>query len=91
MRSEGNGDPAVCMKNLLQITRGEVRLDILRGMDSTIIDLPESFVMARVVSEAYWLISNYEPRVDFNAVNIEGIAGTGNIGDFILNSTGNLE
>lgn len=70
MKSSGNGMPQNCMQNLLRMTRGEVRFDILRGMESTIIDLPETFAMAKAQTGAYWLASNYEPRIAFDGTEL---------------------
>lgn len=42
MKSSGNGLPQLCLVNLFRMTRGEVRFDVLRGMDSSITDKPET-------------------------------------------------
>lgn len=88
MKSKGNGEPKNCMANLLRIIRGEVRMDILRGLDSAIIDLPETFAMTKLRAEAYWLVSNYEPRVEFQGGELEGM---NSLGDFIIMAKGEEE
>lgn len=62
MRSEGNGTIGTCMANLLRLRRGDVRLDILRGIDPDIIDRPEPEAVIKLQAESYWVLFNYEPR-----------------------------
>lgn len=77
MKSSGNSDKQLCMMNLLRIVRGEVRFDILRGMIGEIIDMPAPAAIVKLQAEAYWLIENYEPRIDFNGVDIESVTDHG--------------
>lgn len=71
MKSKGNSEPQNCMLNLLRLNRGEVRLDIQRGLDPEMIDMPETFVTARLQAEAYWLLNHYEPRINFTGLQRE--------------------
>lgn len=77
MKSSGNSDKQLCMNNLLRILRGEVRLDILRGMIGDIIDMPAPAAIVKLQSEAYWLIENYEPRIAFNGIDMEALTDHG--------------
>lgn len=77
MKSSGNGSPNTCMTNLLRITRSEVRFDILRGMLAEVIDMPATMAISKLRAEAYWLISNYEPRITFGGLNLESLTEAG--------------
>lgn len=63
MISKGNGDPARCAKNLLQIARGEVPFDRVRGLDATIYDRPAVDAAPALRNDAQWMLGIYEPRV----------------------------
>lgn len=71
MRATGNGAPIVCANNLLQITRGEVPFERVKGLDPRMIDRPHSVAEAEIQQDAEWLLETYEPRVDVNAINVE--------------------
>lgn len=71
MRATGNGTPGVCANNLLQITRGEVPFDRVKGLDPRLIDRPFGIAAAEIQQDAEWLLETYEPRVDINSINIE--------------------
>ncbi len=71
MRATGNGAPRVCANNLLQITRGEVPFERVKGLDPRLIDRPFGIAEAEIQQDAEWLLETYEPRVDVNAINIE--------------------
>lgn len=87
MRSEGNGKPEICMLNLLRLHQGEVRFDILRGIDSSLVDMPETIATPRLRAEAYWLVSRYEPRITFSGITTDSLEEFGN---FTLTATGNI-
>lgn len=76
MRANGNGAADVCANNLLQIARGEVPFDRVKGLDPRMIDRPMSLVQSDIRQDAEWLISTYEPRVTINAINIDHETGT---------------
>ena len=76
MRAKDNGTPEVCANNLLQITRGEVPFERVKGLDPRMIDRPLSEAEGDIRQDAAWLISTYEPRVTVNAVNIKHATGT---------------
>lgn len=75
MRSKGNGSVEVCANNLLQIVRGEVPFERVKGLDPRLIDRPMSEAENDIRQDAEWLISTYEPRVTVNAINIEQATG----------------
>lgn len=77
MKASGNGNKETCMTNLLRIIRGEVRFDILRGMPGNIIDMPAPAAVAKLQAEAYWIISNYEPRIAFDGIDLESVTAEG--------------
>lgn len=70
MRSNGNGAPGVCANNLLQITRGEVPFERVKGLDPRMIDRPMSEAESEIRQDAEWLLNTYEPRVAVNAIDI---------------------
>ena len=76
MRSTGNGAVEVCANNLLQITRGEVPFERVKGLDPRMIDRPLSEVKGSIRQDAEWLLDTYEPRVKVNAINIDQATGT---------------
>ena len=75
MRAKGNGTPEMCANNLLQIARGEVPFERVKGLDPRMIDRPISEAEGDIRQDAEWLISTYEPRVTVNAINITHATG----------------
>ena len=78
MRSKGNGTPAVCVDNLLKISRGEVPFERVKGLDPRMIDRPLVEVEASLQQDAEWLLSTYEPRVTVTGVRVsqfDGVTG----------------
>ena len=71
MRAKGNGAPNVCANNLLQITRGEVPFERVKGIDHRIIDRPLSIAVAEAKQDAEWLLETYEPRAEVTSINIK--------------------
>lgn len=82
MRAHGNGTPEVCANNLLQITRGEVPFERVKGLDPRLIDRPLSEAAGQIRQDADWLISTYEPRVTVSIINVEQTDGTS--GGFLI-------
>lgn len=70
MRAHGNGIPGVCANNLLQISRGEVPFERVKGLDPRMIDRPMSEAESEIRQDAEWVISTYEPRVEVDAIDI---------------------
>jgi len=65
MLKSGNSKAQTCANNLLQLTRGEVPLDQLRGIRADIVDMPATAAAPYLQAAAYWVIEHYEPRLQF--------------------------
>lgn len=87
MLSTGNSDPETCVNNLLMLTEGEVHIDQCRGLRDDLVDRPASTVAAYLQAHAYWLVRNYEPRVDFSGTSLS----LSNRADAGFSATANLE
>ena len=70
MKAKGNGKPQQCVANLMNLYQYEVPYARLKGMDSSIIDLPRDEAEVTAKNHATWLIENYEPRVTVNDIKI---------------------
>lgn len=70
MKSKGNGTPQQCIANLINLFQYEVPYARLKGMPADIIDKPDDEAATIARNHATWLISNYEPRVKINNINI---------------------
>ena len=70
MKSSGNGLPQQCVANLLNLWQFEVPYARLKGMDTSIVDLPKDEAEVSAKNHATWLIENYEPRVTVNDIDI---------------------
>ena len=70
MLSKNNSSPAVCINNLLQISRGEVPYDRVKGISSAQIDGPASQAIDELVEDAEWMLETYEPRVQAEDIEI---------------------
>lgn len=84
MKSSGNGHPEQCAINLLKITRGEVPYDRIKGRDATIVDAPISSAISKAEDDAEWLLSEYEPRISIDNIDISAILS--NLGDLDINA-----
>ena len=69
MRSKNNGSPEVCVNNLVQIVRGEVPYDRIKGVGSQI-DRPIDQAGDDIVEDATWLIQTYEPRAEVENIEV---------------------
>lgn len=67
MMESGNGAVQVCALNLLRTVRGEVPYARTKGIDRSLIDIPQSRSYL-LRSDAEWTIENYEPRADLEDV-----------------------
>lgn len=67
MLASGNAAVPVCALNLLRTIRGEVPYVRTKGIDRTLIDLPESRSYL-VRADAEWVLESYEPRADVDEV-----------------------
>ncbi len=61
MKASGNGNPETCAKNLIQIVRGEVPYDRIKGIDGTLVDKPNA--KDEMVADMEWVLDVYEPRI----------------------------
>lgn len=77
MKKTGNGDIDTCVNNLLQLTRGEIPLDQLRGIRADITDRPATIAAPLFAAAARWAIDNYEPRAAFNTLEITDATESG--------------
>lgn len=70
MRSKGNGNPAVCVTNLLKISRGENPYERLKGVSFAQIDAPVSQAGGEIVEDAEWMLGTYEPRAQVDSITL---------------------
>ena len=77
MIAKGNGNPARCVNNLLQIVRGEVAFNRQKGIQPRIVDMQADEAAMETEISARWNIENYEPRVSVNDINITSTAARG--------------
>lgn len=66
MKAHGNGTPETCASNLLNIVRGEVPFDRVRGRDGALEFKPNAD--DEVKADAEWLLGTYEPRLSVSKV-----------------------
>lgn len=70
MRATGNGAPQVCVNNLLQLFRGEVPYERVKGLDPRMIDRPISSSDTQLRQDADWLVDTYEPRAEIKTLTV---------------------
>ena len=73
MLSTGNGDPQVCVSNLLHILRGECPYERLKGIDGDLIGSPSKTAANELIDDATWVIETYEPRVEITEIDISQV------------------
>lgn len=71
MRAKGNGAPQVCANNLLQLFRGEVPYERVKGLDPRMYDRPFFAADTQLRQDADWLIDTYEPRAEIKSLTVE--------------------
>lgn len=76
MRASGNGAPQVCANNLLQLIRGEVPYERVKGLDPRIVGQPITAADALLRQDADWLIDTYEPRAEIISLNVSPSGAT---------------
>ena len=89
MLSKNNSNPAVCVNNLLQIARGEVPYDRVKGISSAKIDGPISQATDELVEDAEWMLETYEPRVQVEEIKVTPTDAPN--GHFAINATINTK
>ena len=85
MLNKNNSNPAVCINNLLQIARGEVPYDRIKGISFAKLDGPAAHAADEIDEDAEWMLETYEPRVQVE--EIEVIPTDAPNGHFALNAT----
>lgn len=85
MLSKGNGQTQVCVNNLLQIPRGSVPYERVKGLDPRLFDQPAAIARDQLMADAEWLIETFEPRADLTGSALEDLAAE--TGDFGLKAT----
>jgi len=73
MKAYGNGTPQQCAANLLLISRGEVPYDRIKGLNASLIDQPCTLANPEIRAEIEWLLTTYEPRVNFSEISIDAL------------------
>ena len=63
MRAQGNGNPEVCVRNLLSIVQGENPYERSKGLSTSLTDTPVTQA-GIVAAEVGQVLEEYEPRVD---------------------------
>jgi len=80
MKAHGNGSPETCAANLLNIVRGEVPFDRVRGRDGSLEFKPNA--TDEVIADAEWVLATYEPRL--NVDSIETITAQTLTGEYFI-------
>lgn len=70
MLSKNNSNPAVCVNNLIQIARGEVPYDRVRGISFAQLDVPIAQATDEIVEDAEWMLDTYEPRAEIDSIEV---------------------
>lgn len=70
MRSSGNGNAAVCVHNLVRISRGEIPFDRIRGVRLTEHVGKVLTEKDDLADDIKWMIKTYEPRISLDSVEI---------------------
>ena len=70
MLSKNNSNPAVCVNNLIQIARGEVPYDRVKGISFTQLDMPIVRATDEIVEDAERILGTYEPRAKIDSIEV---------------------
>lgn len=70
MRAHGNGAPQVCVNNLLQLSRGEVPYERVKGLDPRVYDRTLFAASSKLRQDADWLVDTYEPRAAIKNITV---------------------
>lgn len=70
MRSSGNGKAAVCVNNLVRISRGEVPFDRIKGV--RLAELTGRTLVEKddLADDVKWMVKTYEPRINVDSVKV---------------------
>jgi hypothetical protein len=88
MIANGNGNPELCVANLLQTIRGEVPLERVKGVDPSIFDKTSGDAVTQARTDITWLLKTYEPR--FNLKNVDIPALIAERGAFTIHADGSV-
>lgn len=69
MKSLGNGDPQVCVQNILNTIRGQAPYLRGMGLDGNLYDKPMKEVKPLILADAEEQIETYEKRVSINSID----------------------
>ena len=70
MLSKNNGNPEVCVNNLVKIVRGENPYDRVKGISIETIGMPCDVAVDEITDDAEWLVSTYEPRAEIESITV---------------------
>lgn len=73
MLSKNNSSPEVCVNNLMQITRGEVPYDRVKGVSSEFNNGTITQASDEIVEDAEWMLETYEPRAEVDSIDVAPI------------------
>ena len=70
MLSKNNSNPAICVNNLIQIARGEVPYDRVKGISIAQLDVPIGQATDEIIEDTEWMLDTYEPRADIESIDV---------------------
>ena len=70
MLRKNNSNPAICANNLIQIAKGEVPYDRIKGVSFAQLDAPISQAIDDITEDTEWMINTYEPRVEVEKIEV---------------------
>ena len=70
MLSKNNSNPAVCVNHLMQIARGEVPYDRVKGISFAQLDVPIAQATDEIIEDAEWMLDTYEPRAEIDSIEV---------------------
>ena len=71
MQSKNNSNPAICVNNLIQIARGEVPYDRIKGVSFAQLDAPIVSAGSDIIEDAEEMLDTYEPRADIESIELD--------------------
>lgn len=89
MLSSGNGNPEICVHNLLAIVQGENPYERCKGVDIDITDSPVGEAIGIIAAEVVQVLEEYEPRMEMD--DIVTVADDVLAGRYRLNADINTE
>ncbi len=69
MKSYGNGEPQVCVQNIINIVRGQAPYLRDMGLNGDLFDKPMEEAKPLVIADAEEQIETYEERVSINKID----------------------